>query len=120
MTEMPKQANIADLPNLQDLPDHTMRRFSGQNVMIQVATSPAGSSFEAHSHHNEQLVYVLEGRIRLHLGDDSTGITTYELAKGDLLAVPPHMPYSGETLEDTVALDAFTPPRTSVMGESEE
>ncbi len=111
-------SRLDDLPNLLDKPDHTMRRFSGDKVMLQVATSPKGSSFPPHAHPNEQLVLVLEGRLRLDVGHPGA-VTSVELGPGDLMRVPPNLPHGGETLEDCKVLDAFSPPRTAVLGEKE-
>ncbi|MEM7057438.1 MAG: cupin domain-containing protein [Pseudomonadota bacterium] len=113
---MTQKFNLTDLPNLLDKPGNSMRRFGGDNVMLQVATSRAGDGFDPHSHHNEQLVMVLEGRMRLDIGDPPAPV---ELGPGDCLVIPPHTPHGGETLEDCKIVDAFSPPRTTVLGEEE-
>lgn len=110
------KTRLDDLPNLVDTPGHVLRRFGGEQVMMQEAVMPAGLTFETHSHHNEQLVLVLEGRVRLYLGEDGTPV---ELGPGDMLLVPSHMPHGGEALEDCRLVDAFSPPRTTVLGEEE-
>ncbi|MEM9062517.1 MAG: cupin domain-containing protein [Pseudomonadota bacterium] len=109
-------ASLSDLENVHPLPGCTMRRFSGERVMLQEATMPKGAVFAPHSHHNEQLVIVLEGRVRLDVGDEATPV---ELGPGDLLRLPPHVPHGGEALEDCRLIDAFSPPRTTVLGEEE-
>lgn len=111
--------NVATLPNLLNETGHTMQRFTGEQVMYQLATTPKGSSFEPHQHHNEQLVFVLEGRIKLDIYDQGDTPRTVELGPGDMVHIPPNVPHGGETLEDARALDAFSPPRTGMMGESE-
>ena len=93
-----------------------MRRFGGEKVMLQEATMPKGAVFAPHAHHNEQLVIVLEGRVRLDVGEDATPV---ELGPGDLMRLPPHVPHGGEALEDCRLIDAFSPPRTTVLGEEE-
>lgn len=113
-----QKMRLADLPNLVDKPGCTMHRFGGEQAMLQVATMPAGDSFEPHAHHNEQLVLVLEGRIRLDVGPPGA-VTSHELGAGDCLVIPPHVPHGGETLEDCRLIDAFSPPRTTVLGEEE-
>ena len=64
------------------------------------------------------MVLVLEGRIRLTIGE-AGGEEVHELSAGEMLVIPPNMPHSGETLEDCRLLDAFSPPRTTVLGEEE-
>lgn len=84
--------------------------------MIQVATMPKGTSFEPHAHANEQIVLMLEGRLRLDVGTPPEAV---ELGPDDLLVIPPNVPHGGEALTDCRVLDAFSPPRTTVLGEEE-
>ncbi len=59
-----------------------------------------------HSHHNEQVTYILEGA--LHFFIDNKELT---VSAGEVLCIPPNMPHEAIALEDTVDLDIFTPPR---------
>lgn len=68
-----------------------------------------GAIVPKHSHHNEQITYILEGRIRFWLGDDEA--ETVDVGAGEVLAIPPHLPHKAEALEDTLDVDVFTPPR---------
>ena len=34
-----------------------------------------------------------------------------DVAAGELLHIPPHVPHSAEALEDTLDVDIFSPPR---------
>lgn len=121
MTEILDDAvNWADLPDLLGQPGHTMRRFTGADVMLQVATMPKGGSFTPHSHANEQLVMMLEGRLRLDIFDTRTDAPrSVVLGPGDLVRLAPNVPHGGEALEDARILDAFSPPRTTILGEEE-
>ncbi len=114
----PSIIKLDHLPNLLDKPGASLRRFGGAHVMLQVATSKAGDGFEPHSHHNEQVVLVLEGRMRLDVGPPEA-VTSHVLGPGDGMVIPPHVPHGGETLEDCRIIDAFSPPRTTVLGEEE-
>ncbi|MGD1926630.1 MAG: cupin domain-containing protein [Paracoccaceae bacterium] len=117
MTDVAKlKSSLSNLENVHPLAGCTMRRFGGEKVMLQEATMPKGAVFAPHAHHNEQLVIVLEGRVRLDVGEDATPV---ELGPGDLMRLPPHVPHGGEALEDCRLIDAFSPPRTTVLGEEE-
>jgi quercetin dioxygenase-like cupin family protein len=59
-----------------------------------------------HKHPNEQIAFVLSGKMRFIV--DGKPIT---LAPGETLCILPNVPHSAEALEDTVDLDVFTPPR---------
>jgi len=113
-------ARLADLPDLNPEPDSVVRRFSGEGVMLQDAQMRKGTSFAPHSHHNEQLVLILEGRLRLDIADPESGaVQSVVLETGDFMRLPPNLPHGGEALEDCRVLDAFSPPRTTFMGEPE-
>ena len=118
MTDVTKLvSSLSDLPNIHPTEGCTMRRFGGEQVMLQEATMPRGATFEAHSHHNEQLVIVLSGKLRLDVGEDATPVV---LETGQMMLLPPHVAHGGEALEDCRLLDAFSPPRTTVLSEAEE
>lgn len=117
MTDIAKlRTRLEDLPNLVDSRGNTLRRFGGDSVMMQEAVMAKGTTFEPHAHHNEQLVLVLEGRLRLDVGPDGTPV---ELGAGEMFLLPPNMAHGGEALEKTRLIDAFSPPRTTVLGEEE-
>jgi quercetin dioxygenase-like cupin family protein len=59
-----------------------------------------------HAHENEQITYILEGRLRFALGEE-----TVDVAAGEVLTIPPNVPHAAEALEDTLDVDVFTPPR---------
>lgn len=110
------KANLADLPNLRTENGASMRRLGGEQTMIQVATMVAGDAFAPHSHHNEQVVLMLEGRLRLDVGEPPEAV---ELGPDDMLVIPPNVPHGGEALTNCKVLDSFSPPRTTVLGEEE-
>jgi quercetin dioxygenase-like cupin family protein len=78
----------------------------GTNVMVARILLKKGVKVPRHSHHNEQITYVLEGA--LHFNIDNREIT---VRAGEVLCIPPNMPHEAIALEDTVDLDIFNPPR---------
>jgi quercetin dioxygenase-like cupin family protein len=68
-----------------------------------------GAIVPKHEHENEQLTYVLEGRLRFTLG--AGGDQVVDVAAGEVLQIPAHLPHSAEALEDTLDVDVFHPPR---------
>ena len=86
------------------------RRFvTGEHVMLAQIYLDKGSIVPKHSHENEQITWVVEGLMRLKLGED--GEQVVELGPGDVLHIPPHLPHEAEALEDTLDVDVFSPPR---------
>src|SRR6266404_6026565 len=78
----------------------------GQNVMLARVLLKKGCIVPEHSHHNEQITYVLEGALKF--GIDGKEIV---VNAGEVLTIPPNMPHWAEALVDTVDLDIFNPPR---------
>jgi quercetin dioxygenase-like cupin family protein len=78
----------------------------GSNMMVARVLLKKGAKVPLHSHHNEQITYVLEGALRFQI--DTREIT---VSAGEVLCIPPHMPHEALALEDTVDLDIFNPPR---------
>ncbi len=78
----------------------------GTNVMVARILLKKGAKVPLHSHHHEQVSYVLEGALQFFI--DGREII---VAAGEVLCIPPHMPHEGIALEDTVSLDIFNPPR---------
>lgn len=78
----------------------------GTNVMVARVVLKKGAKVPLHSHHNEQVTYVLEGA--LHFFIDRKEIT---VSAGEALCIPPDMPHEAIALEDTLDLDIFNPPR---------
>jgi quercetin dioxygenase-like cupin family protein len=68
-----------------------------------------GGIVPLHSHHNEQITYVLEGALKFLLGEDQD--VEVIVRSGEVLTIPPHLPHSAEALEDTLDVDVFNPPR---------
>jgi quercetin dioxygenase-like cupin family protein len=65
-----------------------------------------GCLVPVHSHHNEQISTVEQGRVRFIL--DGREIV---VGAGQVLMIPPHVPHSAEALEDAIGVDLFSPPR---------
>jgi quercetin dioxygenase-like cupin family protein len=98
-----------DLPR-ERLNSHIDRRLvTGTNMMIAHVYLKKGGVVPLHSHHNEQLTYVLEGALRFLLGDAQDEEVI--VRAGEVLTIPPHLPHSAEALEDTLDVDIFNPPR---------
>jgi unsaturated pyranuronate lyase len=65
-----------------------------------------GAIVPLHRHVNEQLSYVLEGRLRFDFPD-----RRQEVAAGEMMQISANEPHAVEALEDSVALDVFQPVR---------
>ncbi len=87
----------------------------GQNIMVARVLLQKGAIVPEHSHHNEQITYVLEGTLKFWI--DGREIV---VKAGEVLTIPPHMPHQAEALEDTVDLDIFNPPRADWLNKTDQ
>ena len=78
----------------------------GTNVMLARILLKKGAYVPLHSHHNEQVSYVLEGALQFTLEGKEVIVRA-----GEILCIPAHVPHEAFALEDTVDLDIFNPPR---------
>lgn len=98
-----------DLPRERLNPDIDRRMIVGTDTMIAHIYLKKGGIVPKHSHHNEQITYVLEGALRFLLGEAQDEEVI--VRSGEVLTIPPHLPHSAEALEDTLDVDIFNPPR---------
>ncbi|PTT25148.1 cupin domain-containing protein [Pseudomonas sp. HMWF021] len=109
MREQQPVINWDSVPREQ-LGDLIVRQIvSGDELMMVKLTMKAGAVVKHHSHPNEQMTYILKGKIRFTHGLQMEQSTT--LCAGDVLHFPANVPHAAECLEDTIDLDVFTPPR---------
>jgi quercetin dioxygenase-like cupin family protein len=99
-----------ELPLEQLKPDLGRRLVTGERLMLAQVYLEKGAIVPRHSHENEQLTYVLEGTLRLWLGEDDDE-EMFDVHAGEVLHIPPHVPHRAEALENTLDVDVFCPPR---------
>jgi quercetin dioxygenase-like cupin family protein len=78
----------------------------GSNTMLARVLLKKGAHVPLHSHHNEQISYILDGALKFHIEGREVVVHA-----GEVLCIPPHVPHEAFALEDTVDLDIFNPPR---------
>lgn len=80
-----------------------------------LALLDAGSKMPEHRHSQEQIVHILEGRMRLIVEG-----TPHELKTGDSFYLASNVPHGVEIIEETRVLDTFSPPRDEYLAIDEE
>ena len=101
---------------LEDLTPLLQRQMVwGQQLMLARVLLKKGCIVPEHSHPNEQLTYIVEGALKFWI--DGQEIT---VRAGETLCIPSNMPHKAEALEDTVDLDAFTPPRADWINKTDQ
>jgi quercetin dioxygenase-like cupin family protein len=108
-----------ELPLEQLKPDLGRRLVSVERMMLAQVYLKEGAIVPKHSHENEQLTYILEGKLRLWLGEDGAE-EVFDVRAGEVLHIPPHVPHRAEALENTLDVDVFSPPRTDWLDGSDD
>ena len=78
----------------------------GESTLMTEFRLNKGSILPAHEHVHEQTGYLVSGRMILSIGNDS-----YEVVPGDSSNIPGGVLHCAEVLEDSVAIEVFSPRR---------
>jgi quercetin dioxygenase-like cupin family protein len=101
---------------LEDLNPLLQRQFVvGDDIMVARVLMKKGCIVPLHSHHNEQVTYILEGALKFWI--DGKEIVVHA---GEVLTIPRNMPHKAEALEDTIDLDVFNPPRADWINKTDQ
>ncbi len=103
-------------PSIEICPGITRRTITSGRLMYQmIAQLEAGSRMPEHRHPQEQIVHILEGKMRLIV----EGVP-HELSTGDSFYLGSNVPHGVETIEETRVLDTFSPPRDEYLALDKE
>jgi quercetin dioxygenase-like cupin family protein len=105
--------NSVELEDLNPLLQRQM--IVGQDIMVARVLMKKGCIVPEHSHHNEQVTYILEGALKFWIDGKEIVVNA-----GEVLTIPPHMPHKAEALVETVDLDVFTPPRADWLNRTDK
>ena len=98
-------------PQIEICPGITRQTLAHGTTMYQmVATLAGGSRLPEHHHAQEQIIHILEGRMRLTVAGEA-----HELSTGDSFYLASDVPHAVETIEPTRVLDTFSPPRDDYL-----
>jgi len=77
---------------------------SPQMALLEVRVA-SGVASAPHAHSHESLIYVISGKLRTSIGDES-----FELGPGDVCRHPSGVSHTVEALEDTIFVEVKSPP----------
>ena len=80
---------------------------SAATIRILRAEVAAGTSTTHHNHPDEEMVYVVDGRIRVFSGGNEA-----ELGPGELVVFPAYVDHHYEAIVDSMTIEVFGPGRT--------
>ncbi len=82
----------------------------GQTTLMAEYRLEKGSLLPDHNHPHEQTGYLVSGKLRLTIGDD-----TRIMEAGDSWNVAGNVVHGAEVLEDTIAVEVFSPVREDFL-----
>jgi len=102
--------SLTTMPWEQVTPDYARRSLVGDKCMVIWERMAAGGHAKAHHHHNEQLFWILKGRMMIRIGTE-----TRTCGPGDLARVPSDVEHEARFETDTEFVSFQAPPRTDHM-----
>lgn len=82
----------------------------GEKTLMAEFQLKGGSVLPDHSHPYEQTGYLVSGHIRLKIGDSIN-----ETYPGDSWSIPVNVTHGAATIEDSVAIEVFSPVRQDYL-----
>jgi quercetin dioxygenase-like cupin family protein len=110
MTNLMGFGTFAALPDEQLSEKISRRILSGSQGMVVWWSIGAGVHVEPHSHANEQIVWMLMGKMEFRLGSEQR-----VCSQGDVVVIPGGTEHEAWFREDTEVIDFFAPPRAEFL-----
>ena len=100
----------AEVPADHPVAGVTRQMIRGERMMVGRFVVEEGFHVEPHVHHNEQITLVIEGCLRFRVGTvGSDEMRDEEVGPGQVMVLPPFVPHGITALENSLALDIFSP-----------
>lgn len=84
----------------------------GEKTLMTEFLLEKGRQLPRHSHPHEQTGYLVKGHIRLTVGSEE-----YNVMSGDSWCIPGNVEHGAEVVEDSVAIEVFSPVREDYLPE---
>jgi quercetin dioxygenase-like cupin family protein len=82
----------------------------GNKTLMSEFKLKKGSTLPQHTHPYEQTGYLINGRMTLCIGEEQ-----YDVEPGDSWCIPENVQHSALTLEDSIAVEVFSPLRKDYL-----
>ncbi|WP_457637959.1 cupin domain-containing protein [Oceanithermus sp.] len=105
-----KKKNLFDSPHHQVFPGVSASAFGGEKVMLMHAILERGATVPEHSHPEEQISFVLEGRLAFQIDGE-----VCEVAAGEAVHIPSGAAHAVRALEPSLVVDVFSPVRLDLI-----
>ena len=95
-----------DIPAEQINPTISRQYITADRVTVARFELKRGAVVPQHSHENEQVSYILSDALKFMFEGREIVVRG-----GEVLQISPHVPHAAEAIEDTLAIDVFSPVR---------
>jgi quercetin dioxygenase-like cupin family protein len=103
----PAKVSASEVEPVEMLPGIRRRTLAyGDRLMATQFLINEGTRLPLHSHHHEQISYIVSGELEMSVGGQ-----IHRLRPGDSLLLPGGMEHGALALRDVVVVDTFSPPR---------
>jgi quercetin dioxygenase-like cupin family protein len=82
----------------------------GEKMLMTEFHLRKGADLPHHAHEHEQTGYLIKGRLRLSIGN-----AVHDAQAGDSWSIPGGIEHGAEILEDSVAIEVFSPVRDDYL-----
>jgi quercetin dioxygenase-like cupin family protein len=86
----------------------------GENTLMTEFLLDGGSHLPLHSHPHEQTGYLVKGKLKMMIGDES-----FLAEPGDGWCIPCNTIHGAEALADSIAVEVFSPVRKEYLPENQ-
>ncbi|MFP4573135.1 MAG: cupin domain-containing protein [Desulfobacterales bacterium] len=87
----------------------------GEKTLMAEYRLKSGSRLPEHSHPHEQTGYLVSGKLRLYAGDE-----VIEAGPGDSWCIDGNVFHRADVLEDSLAVEVFSPVREDLLPEAHQ
>lgn len=111
-------ARVLNISQMQPVTiSEVARRYTvaGRKIMMCRYEVKKGCAFEPHSHPEEQMGFVIKGRIEFYVGETKK---PFLFEAGSFFRFEPNESHGSRVLEDAVVIDVFTPGRPGYLDEA--
>jgi quercetin dioxygenase-like cupin family protein len=105
--------NTNELPELEIAKGIKARAVTAECITVLHVTIDEGALLPEHSHHNEQVINVIEGELELNVKGE-----TYSLTPGKVMVLEPNVAHSGRAVSKCRVVDVFHPVRQDFAGKN--
>ena len=110
-TSAPRFLEVAGISPIEITPGLEFRPVLGERVLVNFVHFEPNTEAPMHTHEEEQVVVVLEGKIEFDVAGE-----VRTLGPGEVIHAPPHVPHAARTHESSCdEMDVFAPPRRALV-----